>query len=224
MTRNSLLVGAMVAALALASVGTALAGSSNSANSLGKTTFDTEVSSWEVGDGQLNGEFVTAEMQGVVIGLRAQERTVGPIEVTADRGNRLGIYEAATSDAGENLATWNYDFHVDLSQARGNAQGRTLEDYQLVLEQDYTEQSLFGVLGHDPVHLPLAAEPFDGVCSSDTFDADSLCQQSWNPAFGNNDFDPATPATYNLRLVLTPQTFNGPPVAVAIQVNVTAPE
>jgi hypothetical protein len=142
------------------------------------------------------------------------------LEVTCDRGNRVGVYEAATGDTGGNNATWNYDWHVDLSNATGNAEGKVLADYKLVLEQDFTGQSLFGELGSDPVILPLAAEP-DGACSPDTFEAEHLCQQSWNPGFGNDDFDPDEEATYNLWLVLTPETFSGPPLAVVIQINVS---
>lgn len=49
------------------------------------------------------------------------------------------------------------------------------------------------------------------------------CQQSWNPTFGNTDFNPNAEGVYNFRLVLTPSTFNGPPIAVVMQVNVTSP-
>lgn len=66
----------------------------NNAGSLGKTTVDAEVG-WTVGSGQFDGEFITAETQGVVIGLRAQERFVGTIDVIADQGGRVGVYEAS---------------------------------------------------------------------------------------------------------------------------------
>lgn len=195
----------------------------NSAKSLGKITFNTEVSSWDVGTGVDNGKFVTAEVQGVVLGFRATARKEGLLDVTGTNGNRVGVYEASTGFQDNIRARWNYEWHVDLSGAKANAKGKTLADYKLVLEQDYTEQELFGVLGNDPVLLPLDAEPPVGLgtCSNDTFDADFLCQQSWNPTFGNSDFDPEAEDTYNLRLVLTPETFNGPPLAVAIKVNVT---
>lgn len=200
-----------VGAVALANYPT----SGSNAGSLGKTTLDTEVG-WVIGSGQFDGEFITAESQGVVIGLRAQERFVGPIEVTGAQGDRVGVYEANTGKTGsatDNLGTWNYDWHVDLSDAKGNAKGKTLSDYKLVLEQDFTEESLFGVLGNDPVVLPIPA-----VCDGATA---TLCQQSWNPGFGNTDYDPDEVRTYNLRLVLIPETFNGQPLAVSIQVNVT---
>lgn len=192
----------------------------NAAKSLGKITFDTEVSSWDVGTGVDNGKFVTAEVQGVVLGFRATARKEGLLDVTGTNGNRVGVYEASTGFQDDTRARWNYEWHVDLSGAKGNANGKTLADYKLVLEQDYTEEDLFGGLGNDPVLLPL----IDGICFSGTFDADNLCQQSWNPTFGNSDFDPEAEGTYNLRLVLTPETFNGPPLAVAIEVNVTDDE
>lgn len=47
------------------------------AGSLGKITLDTDVSSWDIGTGQSNGEFITAENQGVQLGLRAQKRFEG---------------------------------------------------------------------------------------------------------------------------------------------------
>lgn len=196
------------------------------AGSLGEVTVDTEVSSWDVGTGNPNGEFITAEGQGVELGLRAMQRFVGLLGVTGDRGDRVAVYEAPVGPSlrspGDNNGTWNYDFHVDLSDAKGRHAGKTLSDYRLVLEQDFTEQSLFGSLGSDPVELPLDAEPpvGEGVCSNDTFDAATLCQQSWNPGFGNDDYDPGEERTYHLRLVLTPETFDGRPLAVAIRVEV----
>lgn len=191
------------------------------AASVGKITVGTDVSEWDVGSGQENGEFVVSKLQGIELGLRAQERFVGPIAVTGDRGNRVGVYEAATvNTVGGNNGTWNYDWHVDLSNATGNATGKTLDDYTLVLEQDFTDESLFGVLGFDPVQLPLLKEGLGGVCDPGTF-TETLCQQSWNPGFGNDDFDPDEERTYTLRLVLTPETFQGPLMAVVIRVNVS---
>jgi hypothetical protein len=194
----------------------------SSAGSIGEVTVDTNVSSWDVGGGQPNGKFVVAEYKGIEIGLRAQERFLGPLTPTGDGKGRhiVGIYEAVIGDTGENNATWNYDFHVDLLNAEGIYFGKVLADYRLVLEQDFTVQSLFGFLGFDPVELPLGI--IINVCSAFPYD-DTLCQQSWNPGFGNDDFDPTVPGTYNLRLVLIPMTFGGPAIAVAIQVIVNEP-
>lgn len=193
--------------------------SGSQAKSLGKVTLDTDVSEWEVGSGQFNGEFVVAEGHGIELGLRAKERFLGPIDVSGDNGNRVGVYEASTvpGEPGD-TGPWNYDWHVDLSGATGNAAGRTLDDYTLTLEYDFADD-IFG-LGN-PAVLPMGDENLaEGVCSGDTF-SETLCQQSWNPGFGNDQYDPSEPGTYTLRLVLTPETFNGQPLAVEIRVNVT---
>lgn len=193
----------------------------SNAGSVGKITLDTDVSSWDIGDGNPNGEFITAEAQGVVIGLRAMERFEGLLGVTGDNGDQVAVYEAAAGfsprSPGDNNGTWNYDFHVDLANAKGRHAGKSLSDYRLFLEQDFTEQSLFGTFGDDPVELEMVS----GVCDPETFDADELCQQSWNPGFGNTDYDPEEETTYNLRLVLIPETFNGNPLAVVIRVVVS---
>ena len=192
------------------------------AGSLGKVTLDTEVindgDEMLYGDGIPTGQWVTAEVQGIVLGLRATDRKDGLLGVTGTNGNRVGVYEAATGfdEPDENRAEWNYEWSVDLRNAKGNARGTTLSDYSLVLEQDFTEQSLFGALGSDPVQLPMIAL----VCDEFT---DFVCQQSWNPVFGNTDFNMDDEATYNLRLVLTRETFKGLPLAVRIQVNVVNP-
>lgn len=203
----------IVSALLIAS---AMAGAASAEpKSLGKVTLDTEVDAGiNYGSGIPNGEWIVAEKQGVEIGLRATDRTDGLLDVTGAKGNRVAVYEASTGfDAGTDRAEWNYEFHVDVSRATGRAEGTTLEDYDLALYQDLTQQSLYGTLGSDPVSLPMP-----GVCDALT---DTLCQQSWNPTFGNDDFDPTVAGTYHLRLVLTPATFNGPPIAVQMQVNVS---
>lgn len=211
----------VILVMGVAGIAMAYPTSGSNAGSLGKVTVGTDVSEWEVGSGQFNGEFTVAERQGIELGLRIQERFVGLVEAKSEQGGRLGVYEVKTgSTGGDNNGAWNYDWHVDLSNAKGQAKGKTLSDYQLVLEQDFTEQSLFGALGSDPVELPLAAEGNGGVCSAGTF-TPTLCQQSWNPGFGNTDYDPFEERSYNLRLILIPDTFNGPPVAVSIRVDVS---
>lgn len=201
------------------------------AGSLGEVTLDTDVSEWDVGTGNPNGEFIVAEAQGVELGLRAMERFEGLLGVTGDRGDRVAVYEAPAGPSprspGDNNGTWNYDFHVDLSDAKGRHAGKTLSDYKLVLEQDFTGQSLFESLGSDPVELPMV----EGVCVSSTYDPDNLCQQSWNPGFGNSPdreedgegaaYDPDEERDYHLRLVLTPETFNAQPLAVSVRVEVS---
>lgn len=210
--RRTFIVAAMAAAITLGAMAPAMA---NGAKSMGKTTLDTTVTADQAdemnyGDGIPNGEWVTAEVQGVVIGLRATDRTDGLLDVTGTKGDRVGVYDAATGfDGTTNRAEWNYEWSVDLEGAVGNAAGTTLEDYSLALEQDFVPA--FGTFDL----------PMPDVCDAASA---TLCQQSWNPTFGDAEsfgYDVNFPATYNLRLVLTPETFNGPPLAVAIQVNVT---
>lgn len=208
--------------------GTASAGqgqSDNAAKSLGKTTIDTDVYDADggemlYGDGIPNGEWMTAEVQGVVLGLRATDRTDGTLDVSGEKGNRVGVYSASTGLEVDDVldsrdrAEWNYEWSVDLRNATGNAEGRTIEDYSLSLEQDFAP--LFGTFS---LTMPL-------VC--DATDADgTLCQQSWNPNFFGaasfGGYDASAETSYNLRLVLTPETFNGPPLAVTIEVVVSAP-
>ncbi len=207
--RKTFTVMAIVMALALSAMAPGMA---KGPNSLGKTTLDTTVSpvdgnEMDYGTGILNGEWVTAEVQGVVIGLRATNRFDGLLDVTGTKGNRVGVYEASTGldgDGGE----WNYEWSVDLSGATANAEGKTIEDYSLALEQDFRDFGTFDLLMPD----------FCDAVSS------TLCQQSWNPLFfaaASDGYNVDAVTTYNLRLVLTPETFNGPSLAVAIQVNVT---
>lgn len=155
------------------------------------------------GSGQINGEFTIAERDGIQIALRAQDRFVGPLPVTL-RGKK-GRYEAAagtTGSAADNLGTWNYDWHVDL---RGT--GTTLGDYRLTLTESFSP-TVFG-LGN-PVDLT-----FGGAIPDDTV----LYQQSWNPGFGNDIFDPSRKGTYSLKLTLKPRR-GGKPLSVQIQVKV----
>lgn len=211
--RKTMIVAAMAVTLTLGAMAPAVA---KGAKSLGKTTLDTTVTADQAdemnyGDGIPNGEWVTTEIQGVVIGLRATDRTDGLLEVTGINGNRVGVYEAATGRDGTttNRAEWNYEWSVDLQNAVGNAAGKTISDYSLALEQDF---------------VPVAGTfelPMPDVCDAVS---PTLCQQSWNPSFFGAEsagYDVNAEATYNLRLVLTPKTFNGPSSAVAIQVNVT---
>lgn len=213
----------LVAMLALATASTAVAGRLDSGP--GEISVGVDVSVWDStvpvdavagifpigGNGQINGEFTVAERLGIEIGLRAQKRFVGPLAATPSMNRMVGIYEAVTgvSDT-SGRATWNYDWHVDLRNALGVAAGTTLADYDLTLETDmFASQFGFAV----PLDLTFGVLPGNTV----------LYQVSLNPVFGATGFDPTVEATFNLRLVLTPKTFNGPPLAASIQVNVNAP-
>ncbi len=158
------------------------------------------------GDGQVNGEFTIAERDDIQIALRAQQRFEGTLEVS---GKKVGVYEAETGQTGpvsDNLATWNYDWHVDL---RGT--GTTLADYDLTLHVTNVANEIFG--SKSPIDLTFGSSVYDDVV---------LYQQSWNPGFGNDTFDPNEEGTYNLRLRLSPKA-GGPPLSVKIQVIVTDP-
>jgi len=159
------------------------------------------------GAGQINGEFTVAERNGIQIGLRAQERFVGPLVAVPNQNNKVGLYEAASG--GGATATWNYDWHVDLRHAQGVAKGTTLVDYELTLDTNIATDLFVG-----PVPIDLT---FGGLVPGNTV----LYQASQNPVFGNDQFDPSVPGTYQFVLTLTPKTFNGPPLQVTIQVNVS---
>ena len=153
------------------------------------------------GSGQLNGEFTTAERDGVQIGLRATDRVDGLLLAS---GKKKGLYVAKTGfDTGTtNRAEWNYDIHVDLRDS-----GTTLGDYTLTLTQTFAP-SLYDQTG--PLDLT-----FGGFFPDHTV----LYQQSWNPVFGNDTFDPTVEGTYNLKLTLKPKG-KGKPLSVEIQVKV----
>lgn len=192
----------------------------SNAKALGKVTVGTDASIWDSdlaadpgagiypigGSGQLNGEFTVAERNGIQIGMRIQERFQGPYEAS---GNRIGIYESETGFSSGTRAVWNYDWHVDLRGAEGHLANKTLGDYHLILETNIAE-NLFG----EEVPFDLTFGQIDNAV---------LYQGSWNPDFGNNTFDPTVEETYYFRLLLTPKTFNGAPLAVEVKVNVTDP-
>ena len=163
------------------------------------------------GAGQVNGEFTTVERNGIQIGIRAQERFAGTLDAISNKNGKVGIYTADTgfSDVLER-ATWNYDIHVDLRDARGVAAGTTLVDYDLSLVTD------IATVLDEPVSINL-------ISAFGLPDGTVLWQTSQNPKFGNLPFAAEDEATYFFRLVLTPKTFNGPPLAVEIEVDVVDP-
>jgi hypothetical protein len=95
---------ALGALLVLAAGNTAFA---KPASGPGKVAVGLDVSVWDSGlaldlgagifpvggAGQLNGEFTTAERLGIQIGLRAQERFVGPLEASPNQNRKIGIYQ-----------------------------------------------------------------------------------------------------------------------------------
>lgn len=116
----------------------------------------------------------------------------------------MGVYESETGFSSGTRAIWNYDWHVDLRDAKGKLADKTLGDYNLTLETDIAEE-IFG-----------SAVPFDLTFGE--LNNGVLYQGSWNPDFGNDTFDPTVEQNYNFQLVLTPKTFNGAPLAVKVEV------
>ena len=51
------------------------------------------------GSGQLNGGFTVAERYGIQIGLRAQDRFIGPLSAGSNQNGKIGIYEAVANAA-----------------------------------------------------------------------------------------------------------------------------
>jgi hypothetical protein len=205
----------VAAALLAATVSVAFAGD--------KERFGTDVTEWSSsttpvpgvvipvgGSGQVNGNFATAERNGVEIGIRAQRRflqNVDPLANSVDK--KVAVYQAdtGTSDV-EGRATWNYDLHVDLRGAQGVMKGKTVGDFSLTLDTDIGT-TLFG----QPVPWDLGTAIPNAV----------LFQTSLNPKFGNAPFDATAEGTYSFTLTLTPVTFNGPPISVSMRVEVTNP-
>ena len=153
------------------------------------------------GAGQLNGNFVIVERDGIEIGLRATDRKDGLLPPAT--GKKKGVYIACT---GEDLggsetgrAEWNYDWHVDL---RGT--DTTLSDYDLTLTQTFAP-SLFGETGPLDLTFP---ETFPGL-----LDGATLYQSSQNPTFGNDTFDQFAEGNYNLKLTLKPKGKGAPLIA-----------
>lgn len=194
----------------------------NAKNGLGKIEVGVDASVWDSnvqtdpvsgifpigGSGQVNGEFTIGTVQGVEIGLRAQQRFEGTIEAN---GNRVGGYESLTSPGGPGDAgVWNYDWHIDLRDGKNAHKDRTLGDYSVTLETNITD-------GEDLFGFPL---PLDLTFGEQILENAVLYQSSQNPGFGNDIYNPSVQNVYTFKLVLTPKTFNGPPLAVSIEVDV----
>jgi hypothetical protein len=185
-----------------------------------KTRFGVDVSEWSSdtvatstvlpvgGSGQVNGNFVRADRNGVEIGLRAQRRfsqNIDPLVNFRDKKVAVYLADTGTSD-GLGRATWNYDIHVDLRGAFGVAKGKTLDNYTLMLDTD-----IGATLFDFPVPIDIGVDfmlPPEVV----------LFQTSLNPKFGNAPFDANAEGTYNFTLILTPKTFNGPPIVADMSV------
>ena len=156
------------------------------------------------GAGQVNGGFSTAERNGIQLALRAQQRGVGPVTPVPSDNEKVGIYNVSTGadpNSLGNRAWWNFDWSVDLRNARGVYAGKTMGDYTLTLTSN-----MWGNMSINPS----AFKPY----SANTI----LYQESANPGYVPG-FNMNNENTYDLRLSLKPKTFNGPELAILITVN-----
>lgn len=163
------------------------------------------------GSGQLNGEFTVARIYGIEIGLRAQKRFFGPIVPT--RNGDVGVYDAEVGESQTNRAKWNYDFHIDLRNARGPLKNKTLDDFNVYLKNNLVGPGdvLFGQAKGRKLNLKFDENTFPaGVV---------LYQNSLNPNFGNTVFDEFEARNYRFELILEPKG-EGQPISVEIKVRV----
>jgi hypothetical protein len=181
-------------------------------------SFDADVKEWSSstlpgpgiypigGSGQINGGFVVSTGSDGQIGLRGFLRTIGFLPQTND-GLLTATYFAPTGSPGGGLARWNAELDIDL---RGS--GHTLDDYTAIIT--LTDRS--GLV--TPVDLVAT-----GLIDGDAV----LYQASENPGFPLfapvfPSFDPNAPGIYSFDLKLTPRTFTGDTLEVAMNIDVGA--
>lgn len=158
------------------------------------------------GSGQVNGDFVVTSVNGVEIGLRAERRFTQHIDPLPNvKQGHKGIYiaDAGTSDA-LGRATWNFDLHLDLGQAHGQAAGTALADYEFELRTNVSGRMRTIDLS-DLFLLP-----------GNT----TLFQTAQNPVFAGPSFDPEQLKTYKFELRLNPRSFSGPVIKTRMEVRV----
>lgn len=73
--------------------------------------YNADVVSWNVGNGQVNGNFAVSDLRSTELGLRAQQRRVGPIASDSN-----GLYHVLPGLDEPGRAWWNFDFSADLRQ------------------------------------------------------------------------------------------------------------
>lgn len=143
------------------------------------------------GAGQIAGNFVvdtqTKKDTAIQVGLRAQERFVGPIEPFQN------VYLTPTGEAPAGSPLWNFDFHLDSgtefleTQLGEDLTALDLEDFIVVLEIKDLEKNVWTLdLGDFP-------NP-DGPII--------LSQNSWNIGFGFIDI-PIDSKSYDIKLTVS---------------------
>lgn len=167
------------------------------------------------GSGQINGNFVVQQKNGVQIGLRASKRSAVPNTWPTYRDSAVGVYLADPGSdqvqPNPNRAAWNYEVHADLRNAAGAFEGKTLDDFDLVFDTDIGDP-LFG----QPVPFNIdEAFMVEGQQAT-------LLQLSENPVFGQaTPFDFDAKKAYFMKLRLVPTTFVGETLEVSIRIDVT---
>ena len=162
---------------------------------------NTNVSSWDVGSGQVNGHFsVTSDTAfngvGIQLGLRAEQRRVGAVTPTGDNYSVQGGLDPGTT----NRAWWNFQFSTGYNDPIGS-----LDSLVLGIRKDAgtnaapTGSGLFDLLAVrasiDDRKLP----------KSDTSFSD-IYQGSQNPLFGwfsGYSLDPTQTFAYRFTLGAT---------------------
>lgn len=175
------------------------------------------------GSGQINGEFAIETVEdtnantAIQIGLRAQERFVGP---TLPRMEAMYFADEGESEPG--LATWNYDWHIDfgttyLDDELGNPglTPQNMRDFDVFFEVD-TDPSFATSFVSTDIN---AAATLAGVPAGSPI---LLSQTSQNIGFGvfGGPLDPTIPGVYNFRLTVSDPTDSSIVAQVEIQVKV----
>lgn len=170
---------------------------------------------WTVGSGQTNGHFVGVRDSafsggGIELGLRAQQRFVGPYTPTLVNSNWgvLPMYTTTTGTSGPNRATWNYDFSINYAGGTGNLDNVTLRADRV--SGNLTELNDFSGAGAGFLSLP-----FD----DDTTPGADPVQNSFNGGFGFLSGGYNFSAT-GLYLITLSATENGQTVSTQMLVNV----
>lgn len=101
----------------------------------GQTRVGATIDDWDLGVGQPQDNFTTAERYGIKIGLRPVER-FGDFSLPLQKKGQTGIYTVPTGTAFGGSA-WGYSIYVNVENAFGAAEGTTLDDYDIVVTQDY---------------------------------------------------------------------------------------
>lgn len=186
-------------ALAAAVCAFALAGVAGAAAAAPVTTFDSNVTSWDVGSGQSNGHFsVTADQTfnggAIELGLRAEQRSVGAVTPT---GNDY-VVQAGTDPTNSSRAWWNFQLSIAFNDIDNN-----LASLDLFIRKDAGTNSGPALADFDLLSLRSTIDDRNAPHSDANF-AD-IYQVSQNPVFGwfNPAYSLAADSTFAYFFTLT---------------------